>query len=57
MEQYKSASARQVFFNEFGVKNSFTLENSFFKKYTEKEINMLNDFKKNQPQAQKQKEP
>ena len=55
MEQYKSASARQVFFNEFGVKNSFTLENSFFKKYTEKEINMLNDYKKSS-KAHQQKE-
>jgi len=32
MEQYKAASARQVFFNEFKIKHSFTLENSFFKK-------------------------
>jgi len=33
MEKYKAASSRQIFFTEFGVKNSFTLENSFFKKY------------------------
>lgn len=32
METYKSSSARQVFFTEFGIPNSFTLENSFFKK-------------------------
>ena len=32
MEQYKASSARQVFFSEFGIMHSFTLENSFFKK-------------------------
>ena len=33
MEQYKASSARQVFFSEFGITHSFTLENSFFKKF------------------------
>jgi len=33
MEQYKASSARQVFFSEFGIIHSFTLENSFFKKF------------------------
>ena len=37
MEQYKIGSARQVFFTEFKILNSFTLENSFFKKCTEKD--------------------
>ena len=32
MEPYKSSSARQVCFVELGIPNSFTLENSFFKK-------------------------
>jgi hypothetical protein len=30
-------SARQVFFSEFKINNSFTLENSFFKKLTAKD--------------------
>lgn len=38
MEAYKEGSARQVFFNEFKINQSFTLENSFFKKYTDKEL-------------------
>ena len=37
MEQYKAASARQIFFKELRIKNSFTLENSFFKRYTKRE--------------------
>ena len=37
METYKVASARQVFFKELRIKNSFTLENAFFKRYTKKE--------------------
>ena len=32
LEQYKNSSARQVFFNEFKIVQSFTLENSFFKR-------------------------
>lgn len=43
MEQYKASSARQVYFTEFKIINSFTLENSFFKKYSEREINILNN--------------
>ena len=38
MEEYKTASARQVFFNEFQIKQSFTLENSFLKKTSDKDI-------------------
>lgn len=38
MEAYKNGSARQVFFNEFKINHSFTLENSFFKKYTDREL-------------------
>lgn len=37
MESYKASSARQVFFTEFGITYSFTLENSFFKKMKLKE--------------------
>ena len=43
MEQYKAASARQVFFTEFRIDNSFTLEASFFKKYSDREIEILNN--------------
>lgn len=32
MEAYKNGSARQTFFSEFNVNNSFTLENSFYKR-------------------------
>lgn len=38
MEAYKNGSARQVFFNEFKINHSFTLENSFFKRYSEREL-------------------
>lgn len=31
MEKYKESTARIVMFREFGVINSFTLENSFLK--------------------------
>lgn len=37
MEGYKAGSARQAMFNDFKIPNSFTLENSFFAKYSEKE--------------------
>lgn len=42
IEQYKVGSARQVFFTEFKILNSFTLENSFFKKCTEKDNEITN---------------
>ena len=45
MEGYKVATARQVFFTEFKINNSFTLENSFFKKYNEKEIEQIQQMK------------
>ena len=32
IEQYKTSSARQVFFTELKIDQSFTLENAFFKK-------------------------
>jgi hypothetical protein len=41
MEAYKASTARQVFFTELKINNSFTLENSFFKKYNEKEIEII----------------
>jgi len=37
MEAYKAGSARQAMFNDFKIVNSFTLENSFFARYTEEE--------------------
>jgi len=42
MEQYKASSARQVFFTDLKINLSFTLENSFFKKYTKQEIEIIN---------------
>lgn len=36
MEQFKAASARQVFFNDLKIDMSFTLECSFFMKHTAK---------------------
>ena len=42
MEQYKASSARQVFFTELKINLSFTLENSFFKKYSKQDIEILN---------------
>jgi len=45
MEGYKVATARQVFFSEYKINNSFTLENSFFKKYNEKEIEAIQQMK------------
>lgn len=36
MEQYKAASARQVFFNDLKIDMSFTLECSFFMKHSAK---------------------
>mmetsp|Transcript_29855 Transcript_29855/g.45591 ORF Transcript_29855/g.45591 Transcript_29855/m.45591 type:complete len:189 (+) Transcript_29855:3290-3856(+) len=44
MEQYKASSARQMFFTELKINLSFTLENSFFKKYTKKELEIINSF-------------
>lgn len=41
MEQYKVGSSRQVFFTEFKVLNSFTLENSYFKKMIPQEVDGL----------------
>jgi hypothetical protein len=35
MEAYKSGSSRQAMFNEFKILNSFTLESSFFAKFSE----------------------
>ena len=42
MEAYKSGSARQAMFNDFKIVNSFTLENSFFARYTEGEHKKIN---------------
>jgi len=42
MEQYKAGSARQAMFNDFKIINSFTLENSFFARYTEEEKRKIN---------------
>ncbi len=42
MESYKAGSARQAMFNDFKIAHSFTLENSFFAKYTEQEIQEIN---------------
>lgn len=41
MEAYKSGSARQVMFNEFKILNSYTLENSFFSRFTDADIDAL----------------
>ena len=38
MEGYKAGSARQAMHNEFGILNSFTVEDSFFTRYTEAEL-------------------
>jgi hypothetical protein len=38
MEGYKAGSARQAMHNEFGILNSFTVEDSFFARYTEAEL-------------------
>lgn len=43
MEGYKAGSARQAMFNDFKIPNSFTLENSFFAKYSEKEADKQNE--------------
>ena len=43
METYKTGSARQVFFTEFKIQNSFTLENSFFKKLTAEDKKVMNE--------------
>jgi len=43
MEAYKSGSARQVMFNEFKIPNSFTLENSFFARFSEQELEVLQE--------------
>ena len=40
-EKYKASSARQIFFSEFKINNSFTLENSFFKKFKPVELDIL----------------
>jgi hypothetical protein len=42
MEAYKNGSARQAMFNDFKIPNSFTLENSFFARYTETELEHIN---------------
>ena len=42
MEAYKAGSARQAMFNDFKIPNSFTLENSFFARYTEEEREAIN---------------
>lgn len=42
MESYKLGSARQAMFNDFKIINSFTLENSFFARYTEQELEKIN---------------
>jgi hypothetical protein len=42
MEPYKNGSARQAMFNDFKILNSYTLENSFFARYTEQEIEQIN---------------
>ena len=38
MEGYKAGSARQAMHNEFGILNSFTVEYSFFTRYTEVDL-------------------
>jgi hypothetical protein len=38
MEPYKNGSARQAMYNDFKILNSLTLENSFFARYSETEI-------------------
>lgn len=43
MEAYKGGSARQVMFNEFKIQNSYTLENSFFARFSEQELEALQE--------------
>ena len=43
MEQYKCGSARQAMFTDFKINNSFTLENSFFAKYTQQQIERMKE--------------
>ena len=42
MEAYKAGSARQAMFHDLKIINSFTLENSFFARYTEQELEKIN---------------
>jgi len=42
MEGYKAGSARQAMFHDLKIINSFTLENSFFARYTEQELEKIN---------------
>ena len=41
MENYKNGSARQLMFNEFKIQNSYTLENSFFARFSDQELEAL----------------
>ena len=43
MESYKVGSGRQIMFNEFKILNSFTLENSFFVRFTADEMEALKE--------------
>ena len=41
MESYKHGTARQAMFNDFGIINSFTLENSFFAIYGKERLKRI----------------
>lgn len=43
MEGYKAGSARQAMFNEFGILNSFTVEDTFFTRFTEADLLQYNE--------------
>lgn len=47
MENYKNGSARQVMFNEFKIQNSYTLENSFFARFSDAELEALQQYYEN----------